>query len=155
MGTCFKPPSFFYHKVTSTPDEQYFHSWCFHLLFNICTRSLNSLQSPTPSHSMTIFCTFFIPFHWSLPARFTRSTITCQSLVFLKSDSTVLVCHIMFTLSEPDVTFKRETLFSHSSSYVSLPIYVQFVSLLHQVTSSPIMPVFLAQYSTKLGLSNI
>jgi hypothetical protein len=79
----------------------------------------------------------------------------CQSLVFLKSDSTVLVCHIMFTLSEPDVTFKRETLFSHSSSYVSLPIYVQFVSLLHQVTSSPIMPVFLAQYSTKLGLSNI
>lgn len=78
-----------------------------------------------------------------------------QSPVFLKSDSTILVCHIMFTLSEPDITFNKETLFSHSSSNVSLSIYVQFVLLLHQVTSSPIMPVFLAQYFTKLGVSNI
>jgi hypothetical protein len=61
----------------------------------------------------------------------------------------------MFTLSEPDITFNKETLFSHSSSNVSLLIYVQFASLLHQVTSTLIMPVFLAQYSTKLGLSNI
>ena len=80
----------------------------------------------------------------------------CQSPVFLQSDSAILVCHIMFTLSEPDITFnQKKTLFSHSSSNVSLPIYVQFVSLLHQVTSSPIMPVFLVQYSTKLGLTNI
>lgn len=79
----------------------------------------------------------------------------CQPPVFLKSDSTILVCHIMFMLSEPDITFDKETLLSHSSSNVSLSIYVQFVLLLHQVTSSPITPVFLAQYSTKLGLSNI
>lgn len=79
----------------------------------------------------------------------------CQSPLFLKSDSTILVCHITYTLSEPDITFNKETLFSHSSSNVSLSIYVQFVSLLHQVISSPIILVFLAHYSTKLGLSNI
>lgn len=79
----------------------------------------------------------------------------CQSPLFLKSDSTILVCHILYTLSEPDITFNKETLFSYSSSNVSLSIYVQFVSLLHQVISSPIILVFLAHYSTKLGVSNI
>jgi hypothetical protein len=120
------------------------------------------MQSQQPSvHHSKSFHDHFVCLHYHLPNghclhNSQNLLFHCQSPVFLHRDSTTLVCHItIFTLSEPDITFKKETLFSQFSSIVSLPIYLQFVSLLHQVTSSPIMPVFPAQYSTKLGLSNI
>lgn len=127
-------------KVTPAPEEQYFHSCCLHLLFNVCKCSLNSLQSPTPSHSITIFCSFIIIFQM-VTASMTHKIyyiVVCHMFFFIVIHPLVYV--IVFTISQPDTSFNKETLFSHFSSTVSLPVYLQFVLLLLQCLLVNILP---------------